>query len=258
MSNDQDRGLRILDNALWRIARRADCDYLDDEKSRPTPCDCPRCVAIAALDAAKNWRFHGAHHGRIASGAFPREAKMHASWTKLVSGGVGQGGPDQRLSQILNENAQDLVEKTSELARIEKHLGLRLSPAALAKRVGSSERSGEKAWVSRLERWLLRRAVKDVRVSTELKRYAVELARATRAAASVQLGAGPRASLALARMAQALALVSGEEFVNPDHIRDMAVPVLAHRLSLDPQARFSGATAEQVVEEVLRAIPVPS
>ena len=104
----------------------------------------------------------------------------------------------------------------------------------------------------------LRRAVKAVRISMELKRYAVALARATRDATAVQLGAGPRASLALARMAQALALVRGEDFVTPDHVRDMAVPVLAHRLVLDPQARFSGATAQQVVAEVLRAVPVPA
>ena len=104
----------------------------------------------------------------------------------------------------------------------------------------------------------LREAVRDVRIGAELKRYAVELARATRDASSVQLGAGPRASLALARMAQGLALVRGEEFVTPDHIRDMAVPVLAHRLVLDPQAKFSGATVEQVVHDVLRAVRVPS
>jgi MoxR-like ATPase len=106
-------------------------------------------------------------------------------------------------------------------------------------------------------RWL-RRSVKDVRISAELKRYAVELARATRAAPSVQLGAGPRASLALARMAQALALVRGEEFVTPDHVRDMAVPVLAHRLVLDPQAKFAGATARQLVENILHAVRVPA
>ena len=58
-------------------------------------------------------------------------------------------------------------------------------------------------------------------------------------------------------MAQALALVRGEDFVTPDHIRDMAVAVLAHRVVLDPQARFSGATPQQVVADVLRAVPVP-
>jgi MoxR-like ATPase len=64
--------------------------------------------------------------------------------------------------------------------------------------------------------------------------------------------------LALARLAQALALIDGSGFVTPDHIREMAVPVLAHRLVLDPQAKFSGVTAQQVVGDVLRAIRVPA
>ena len=104
----------------------------------------------------------------------------------------------------------------------------------------------------------LKEAVKAVRLSPELKRYAVDIVRATRDRPSVQLGAGPRAALALARLAQALALIDGTDFVTPDHIREMAAPVLAHRLVLDPQAKFSGATAQQVVDEVLRTIRVPA
>jgi MoxR-like ATPase len=103
----------------------------------------------------------------------------------------------------------------------------------------------------------LKQHVKNIRISDELKRYAVDLARATRGAASVQLGAGPRASLALTRMAQALALVQGEDYVKPDHIRDMAVSVLAHRLSLDPAAKFSGLSAQDVVTELLKSVAVP-
>jgi len=103
----------------------------------------------------------------------------------------------------------------------------------------------------------LKQQVKDIRVSDELKRYAVDLARATRGAPSVQLGAGPRASLALTRMAQALALVQGDDFVTPDHIRNMAVSVLAHRLSLDPAAKFAGLSAQDVVADLLKSVPVP-
>ena len=104
----------------------------------------------------------------------------------------------------------------------------------------------------------LKVAVKAVRVSVELKRYAVDIVRATRGRPSVQLGASPRASLAMTRLAQALALIDGSEFVTPDHIREMAVPVLAHRLVLDPQAKFAGTTPRQVVEEVLAALPAPA
>ncbi len=104
----------------------------------------------------------------------------------------------------------------------------------------------------------LRRAVKAVRISPEITRYAVDLARATRDAAGVLLGAGPRASLALCRVAQALALIEGTSFVTPDHVRALAQPVLAHRLALDPQAKFSGASAAGVVSAILGRVPVPA
>ena len=101
-------------------------------------------------------------------------------------------------------------------------------------------------------------AVKDIRVSDEMRRYIVGIARATRSAPGVQLGAGPRASLALTRMAQGLALVDGMAFVSPDHVRALAGPVLAHRLALDPQAKFAGTTAAGVVADILRAMPAPA
>ena len=104
----------------------------------------------------------------------------------------------------------------------------------------------------------LRAAVKAVRISPEITRYAVDLARATRDAAGVLLGAGPRASLALCRVAQALALIEGTSFVTPDHVRALAQPVLAHRLALDPQAKFSGASAAGVVSAILGQVPVPA
>jgi MoxR-like ATPase len=104
----------------------------------------------------------------------------------------------------------------------------------------------------------LREAVKQVRVSDEMKRYIVNIVRATRGASGVQLGAGPRASLALTRMAQGLALVEGAQFVSPDNVRTLAAPVLAHRLALDPQAKFSGTTAAGVIADILRAEPAPA
>jgi MoxR-like ATPase len=98
----------------------------------------------------------------------------------------------------------------------------------------------------------------QVRISPELKRYAVELVAATRSAAGVQLGASARASIALMKGAQALALFDGLDFVAPEQIQELAVPVIAHRLVLEPQARFSGLTARGVVEEVVKRIRVPA
>ncbi|MGO8701265.1 MAG: AAA family ATPase [Limisphaerales bacterium] len=111
--------------------------------------------------------------------------------------------------------------------------------------------------VTRSDILRLREGVRSVRVSEELKHYVVRLAAATRTAAGVQLGASPRASIALMKAAQALALFDGEEFVSPEHIHEIAVPVMAHRVVLEPQAKFSGMTSRQVVEEVLKVVPVP-
>ncbi len=126
----------------------------------------------------------------------------------------------------------------------------RVSPKVALERLGSVASLGDVA--------LLKDAVKMVRISEELKRYIVDLAAATRKAPGVQLGASPRASLALMKTAQALALFDGSPFVTPDHIQEIAGAVLAHRLALDPQARFSGVTAEGIVADLLKTIPVPA
>jgi len=84
-------------------------------------------------------------------------------------------------------------------------------------------------------------------MADELRHYVVELVRRTRSAPQVQLGCGPRASIALANAAKALALFDGEEFVRPDQVHELAVPVLAHRMVLDPQAKFAGASARALV-----------
>ncbi len=104
----------------------------------------------------------------------------------------------------------------------------------------------------------LRRAVQETRISAELKRYAVDLVGATRATPGVQLGASPRASITLMKAAQALALFDGLDFVTPEQIQELAVPVIAHRLVMEPQARFSGQTPRAVVEEAVKKVRVPA
>jgi MoxR-like ATPase len=104
----------------------------------------------------------------------------------------------------------------------------------------------------------LRRAVENVRISGELKRYVVDLVAATRTTGGVQLGASPRASLALMKAAQALAFFDGLEFVSPEQIQELAVPVIAHRLVMESQARFSGLSARGVVQEIVKKLKVPA
>ena len=101
-------------------------------------------------------------------------------------------------------------------------------------------------------------AARAVPVSNEIKRYIVDLVDATRSVDNVRIGASPRASLALMKCAQALALFDGEGFVTPDHVQELAVPALAHRLVLASEARFSGLMASTVVERVLAQVPVPA
>jgi MoxR-like ATPase len=112
--------------------------------------------------------------------------------------------------------------------------------------------------VSRDDVLAMRRRAASVRMSDELKRYVVDLVGATRAAPGVQLGASPRASLALMKAAQALALFDGREFVIPEDVQELAVPVVAHRMVVDPQARFSGVTTVALVEEIVKKVPVPA
>ena len=96
-----------------------------------------------------------------------------------------------------------------------------------------------------------------VRVQEDVGSYLVKIARATRADADVRLGASPRATLALHRAAQAWAATQGREYVVPDDVKRLAVPVLAHRLIASLEARLRGRDAATIVESILDTVPVP-
>jgi len=105
---------------------------------------------------------------------------------------------------------------------------------------------------------LVREVVRSVHVSGDVARYVVALTRATRGSELVRLGASPRASLALQRASQAAAALEGRDYVVPDDVQGVAAPVLAHRLLLARNAVIEGRTAEAVVGEVVKAVPVPA
>ena len=100
-------------------------------------------------------------------------------------------------------------------------------------------------------------AAKQVRFSNELRDYVVALVGATRGRAEIQLAASPRASLALMKVSQAMALFEGSDFVSPEIIQKVAADVIAHRLVLEPEARFSGLSARQIVMDLIDQTPVP-
>jgi MoxR-like ATPase len=105
---------------------------------------------------------------------------------------------------------------------------------------------------------LLQDSVKRVYVDPAVKDYIVSVVEATRVHADVYLGASPRGSLGLFRSGQAWAALQGRDYVTPDDIKGLAVPVLAHRLIVSPAARVRNLNPRALVEEVLEGIPVPA
>ncbi|GGO75491.1 hypothetical protein GCM10012289_50690 [Nonomuraea cavernae] len=100
-------------------------------------------------------------------------------------------------------------------------------------------------------------AVRGVYVSQAVKKYAIDLVVATRHSPDLRLGASPRSTLQLVRAARAHAALSGRDYVIPDDLQDLAVPVLAHRLLPSVEAQGQRRLPEQVVTDLVRRVPVP-
>jgi MoxR-like ATPase len=100
-------------------------------------------------------------------------------------------------------------------------------------------------------------ASRKIRFSEELRHYAVSLVAATRGLPDIQLAASPRASLALMKVSQVISLFEGREFVVPEVIQSVAEDVIAHRLVLSPDSRYSGIDARQIVRDLVAKVPVP-
>jgi len=112
--------------------------------------------------------------------------------------------------------------------------------------------------IARDELVAMQAALEDVFVSDAVERYIVALVIATRTDHRVALGASPRGSLALLKLARAEAALGGREFVLPDDVKAVAVGALAHRLVLKPELWVSKTTASHVVEDLLREVPAPA
>jgi MoxR-like ATPase len=103
----------------------------------------------------------------------------------------------------------------------------------------------------------MQRAVERVFVSPSIGGYVVDIVRATREATSVQVGASPRGTLALTKVARCRAALSGRDFVTPEDVKAVAVPALAHRLTLRPELWVQRVRADDVVRERLETVPTP-
>ncbi len=100
-------------------------------------------------------------------------------------------------------------------------------------------------------------AIRTVYLSTAIKRYITDLTRRTRQSSDIYLGASPRGTLSLARSSQARAALNGRDHVLPDDVKDMAVPVLGHRVIVSPAARLRELSADRIVSEIVHNTPAP-
>ena len=101
------------------------------------------------------------------------------------------------------------------------------------------------------------RSVRKVHVSSAVEGYLVSVIRATRGHEAIELGASPRATLALYRTVQANAAINGRAFAIPDDVKRMAAPVLAHRIILSTRTRLRGRGGAAILQEVIDSVPVP-
>ena len=138
-----------------------------------------------------------------------------------------------------------LAEEQSLLSRIGlDHPVNRVEPVA---------RFGRESGASWME---LAQIAASTHLADSVEAYIVAIARATRGHQAIDLGASPRATIALAAAARALAAVRGRAFVLPDDVKELAVPVIAHRLVLSPEGRLRGLKSSQVVADILSLVPV--
>jgi MoxR-like ATPase len=104
----------------------------------------------------------------------------------------------------------------------------------------------------------MQRAIERVHVTRSVQEYCVDLVAATRESQSTAVGASPRGSLALLKLARCRAALQGRDYVLPDDVKAIGVPALAHRLVLRPELWVQRVTAEDVVREVLDTVPTPA
>ena len=127
----------------------------------------------------------------------------------------------------------------------------------LASQIASHPMEDVRPCVSAEELLALKQSVETVRVSQAMKRYIVDVVAATREDPDIALGASPRGTIALMKLAQALACFDGYDFVTPDHVQEIAVPTLAHRLVMSSQAFIGRTSPNDCIERILNRIPVP-
>ncbi len=157
--------------------------------------------------------------------------------------------PEAQLDRFLLKLVIDAPGRDAEVSVLRRHAD-GFSPRDL-------ESAGVEPAVTVAEVHAAQRAAASVAATDEMLAYVVDLARATRASPSVELGASPRASTALVAAAKAWAWLGGYPAITPDHVQTMLVPVWRHRVRLRTEAEIEGVTADAILRQVVQQTPVP-
>jgi len=158
--------------------------------------------------------------------------------------------PEAQKDRFMAKIAMTFPDREGELALAGRMLGPDAPEAALARGAVSSVLGGGTLGG-------LREALRDVQVREELVAYVVDLVRATRTVESLLVGAGPRATQSLLMGARCQAALRQRDFMTPDDVKAMAVPVLEHRVIVRPEFEMEGVTAAEVVRKILASVAVP-
>ncbi|WP_143765257.1 AAA family ATPase [Catenulispora acidiphila] len=153
--------------------------------------------------------------------------------------------PEAQLDRFLLRVRMGYLPPADEAAMLMRRLDRRAERVDLARIVDAPELLA------------MRASLETVEVSADVVDYVVALVNATRAATQVQVGASPRGGLALVQLARARAVLSGRDYVIPEDVKAVAVPALAHRISLRPELWVRRVSADEVVASLLTATPTP-
>jgi MoxR-like ATPase len=153
--------------------------------------------------------------------------------------------PEAQLDRFLLRLSLGYLEPDDEITMLQRRLDRRQELAVL-RPVTSAE-----------ELLAMRASLEQVEVSPDLLDYVVAIVRATRSHPQIQVGASPRGGLALVQLARGQATLKGREYVIPDDIKQVAVPAIAHRITLRPELWVRQVKADDVITRVLSTVPVP-
>ncbi|MCU1504621.1 MAG: ATPase [Ilumatobacteraceae bacterium] len=154
--------------------------------------------------------------------------------------------PEAQLDRFILRTTIGLPERLDEVEIVRRRLGRGTDEVALD------------AVLAPGEFYAVQQSIERVQVDDAITGYVVDLIRATRAARELAVGASPRGSLAVVKLARARAVIAGRDFVTPDDVKEVALPALAHRVVLTPEAWARRTDPTSVVDQAIQSVPAPS